>query len=187
VERVDPAGLLSRFRKGDEKAAAEIFEQYVQRLTSLARSRLSAKLQRKVDAEDIVQSAYRSFFRAAAAGRYRVDRPNDLWSLLATITKRKVLRQAERFRSAKSSVDKEEEINGIPVEDVTGEPGPADVAVIVEELSLILGALTTLQRQMVELHLQGWEVDEIAVETCRSTRTVHRLLADVQGQLEARL
>ncbi len=52
--------LLSRIRQGDEQAATDLFERYVERLIRLAQSRLSAKLQRRIDAEDVVQSVYRS-------------------------------------------------------------------------------------------------------------------------------
>ena len=66
------------------------------RLTSLASSRLSRKLARRVDAEDVVLSAWRSFF--VATGRDQVDVPNDdnLWPLLVTMTLRKLSRQAAR-------------------------------------------------------------------------------------------
>ena len=55
--------LLQRWRDGDEAAATEIFERYVNRLCGLARTQLSQRMQRRVEPEDIVQSAYRSFFR----------------------------------------------------------------------------------------------------------------------------
>ena len=57
--------LLERFRGGDDLAAAEIFNRYFGRLTALARSRLSPRLARRTDPEDIVLSVYRSFFVAA--------------------------------------------------------------------------------------------------------------------------
>jgi DNA-directed RNA polymerase specialized sigma24 family protein len=62
------AELLDRATTGNQAAEAEIFERYAQRLIALARSRLAAKLVARLDAEDIVQSAYRSFFVAAREG-----------------------------------------------------------------------------------------------------------------------
>ena len=58
--------LLERFRSGDELAAEALFSRYFERLTSLARTRLSSSLKRRTDPEDIVQSVYRSFFIGAA-------------------------------------------------------------------------------------------------------------------------
>jgi hypothetical protein len=91
--------LLERFRGGDDVAAAAIFARYFERLTLLARSRLSARLARRTDPEDIVQSVYRSFFVGVREGRYALGRGGDLWRLLASITKHKLLRQV-RHQSA---------------------------------------------------------------------------------------
>ncbi len=65
--------LLNRFRGGDDDAARELFDRYVHRLIGVARNRLSVKLARRVDPEDIVQSAYRSFFRGADDGNYSLE------------------------------------------------------------------------------------------------------------------
>src|ERR1700679_4129725 len=54
--------LLARWRAGDQQAATEMFHRYANRLILLARSRLSPRLSHRVDPEDVVQSAYRSFF-----------------------------------------------------------------------------------------------------------------------------
>src|SRR5436190_2378792 len=75
------ADLLHRLRRGDEDAATAVFERYVERLTRLARSRLATKLASRVDPEDIVLSAYRSFFVAARQGRFELERGGDLWRL----------------------------------------------------------------------------------------------------------
>ena len=41
--------LLERFRGGDESAAEALFARYFERLTALARSRLSTRLARRAD------------------------------------------------------------------------------------------------------------------------------------------
>ena len=86
--------LLERYRQGDDTAAEELFSRYFRRLTLLARSRLSPRLARRTDPEDVVMSVYRSFFIDARAGRFTLSRGGDLWRLLAAITKHKLLRQA---------------------------------------------------------------------------------------------
>jgi RNA polymerase sigma-70 factor (ECF subfamily) len=182
--------LLARYREGDEQAAVEIFERYLVRLTTLARARLSSKLARKVDPEDVVQSAYRSFFRSASEGKFVLQASGHLWSLLAKITLRKVYRQVERHSAAKMNVNQEQSHvhwDGIPLEQVADEPSPYEVAAIAEMLRDVMTQLTVLQRQMLELHLQGHCVPDIAVATNRSTKTVRRLLDKVQQILEARL
>jgi DNA-directed RNA polymerase specialized sigma24 family protein len=80
----DPsAELLARWRAGDERAEDELFARYTSRLIELARRRLSAKLGRRLDPEDVVQSAYRSFCASARADRYTLRGSGDLWRLLA--------------------------------------------------------------------------------------------------------
>src|SRR5262245_31380615 len=87
------AELVARYhRGGDESAAEELFRRYCGRLTALARSRLSQALAARVDAEDVVQSAYRSFFRLARGGDVVLRASGDLWRLLVRITLRKVYR-----------------------------------------------------------------------------------------------
>src|SRR4051812_47435223 len=96
-----------RVPAGDEAAAAALFRRFVHRLIGLARSRIPGRLAGRVDPEDVVQSAYRSFFAASAAGHYQAARGDDLWELLATITLHKIHRQVERFQAQKRAWDRE--------------------------------------------------------------------------------
>src|SRR5438270_12519197 len=79
---VPSADLMARWRDGDEEAAEQLFHRYAERLLALARSRMSVWLAGHVDPEDVVQSAYRSFFTGARAGRFALERNGDLWRLL---------------------------------------------------------------------------------------------------------
>ena len=97
--------LLELVRDGDSSAAEALYHRFVERLITLAKSRLSKRLTRRVDAEDVVQSVYRSFFVGAQDGRYNIERAGDLWRLLAAITVNKVLRQAEFHGQQKRDVD----------------------------------------------------------------------------------
>ena len=74
----ESAALLARWRDGDQQAAAELVQRFTGRLLALARGQLSDKLARRVDPEDVVQSAYRSFFAGARADRYVLQRSGDL-------------------------------------------------------------------------------------------------------------
>ena len=62
------AEVMVRLRTGDETAAGEVFRRYARRLIGRARLRLEG-LSHKVDAEDVVQSVYKSFFHRFAEGR----------------------------------------------------------------------------------------------------------------------
>ena len=49
-----------------------------------------------MDADDIVQSVFRTFFRRAQAGEFRIDSSAQLWQLLVRITVLKAQHQAGR-------------------------------------------------------------------------------------------
>ena len=184
--------LLNRWREGDESAAAELFDRYVNRLTALARKRLSARMQRRVEAEDVVQSAYRSFFVKAGDGRYTLEHSGDLWRLLATITISKVRGQVEFNTAKKRAVYDEASMNDrgelrVDPELVAREPDPAEAIGVVEELEAVMAGLSPLHRRILELRLQHCSTEEIAKEVERTDRTVRRILENIRGDLQGRL
>src|ERR1700745_2922919 len=77
--------LLRRLRGGDEDAATQLYFRYANRLLALAEKKRSAELASRVDAEDIVQSVFRIFFREAREGHYDVPDGEDLWKLLLVL------------------------------------------------------------------------------------------------------
>ena len=183
------ADLMARWREGDQNAAEEMFRRYAERLRALARSRLSARLARHVDPDDVVQSAYRSFFTAARDGRYALRRSGDLWRLLAAITLHKLRRQVERHTARKRAGARERHFGGdngfcgLPAEALAREPTPQEAAALADTLEQVFRGLEPLQRRMIELRLQGCGLDEIADDVRRSERTVRRLLELVKGRL----
>lgn len=176
--------LFLRCREGDEDAAREVFERYLVRLTSLARSRLASRLARRTDPEDIVLSAYRSFFLGARDGRFTLQRSGDLWRLLASITMHKLHRQVKRHTAESRNVQRE---NPESSEfDFSQEP-TAEVAVtLADELEAILRPLDPFLRRVLELRLQGQSLEEIAAITLRSERTVRRCLAELREAIASR-
>ncbi|MCH9654821.1 MAG: hypothetical protein K0U89_13250 [Planctomycetes bacterium] len=125
--------LLQMYQNGQSEAAAAIFDRYVARLIALARSRIGPKLLRRVDAEDIVQSAYRSFFVHAKRDEYQLNKAGDLWRLLASITLHKLYGQFEKHTAAKRSIDYEEPTDMATATATAPEPSAEEVVAIVEE------------------------------------------------------
>lgn len=184
--------LLARCREGDEQAAEMIFDLYVQRLVALARSRLSPKLQRRIDPEDVVQSAYRSFFRSARQGGFADARDGEMWKLLAGITIKKMLHQAEFHQARKRAIDNEGSVAAssnwnVNPEFVAHEPSPAEAVTIVDELNNVMQTLKPLHRQVLEMRLQGLAVRDIAKAVDRTERTIRRTLEAIREMLHQRL
>ena len=185
--------LLARWKNGDDTAADELFNRYVNRLIGLARSKLSDRMQRRVEPEDVVQSAYRSFFRKAGDDRYTLQNSGDLWKLLATITVSKVRGQVEFHTAQKRQVYAEESVGGdegqfrVRPAAVADEPSPEDAAAVVEEVQAVMRNLEPLQRHIMELALQDHTAEEISQTVQRSGRTVRRTLQQIREELETRL
>lgn len=186
------AELVARWRGGDEEAAGELVHRYTERLLALARSRLSRKLTRHLDPEDVVQSAYRSFFVGTRDGRYVLERNGDLWRLLVAITLHKLHHQIARHTAEKRTVARETSLptdaalEALAAAQLEREPSPLEEAALADELALVLRGLEPRQRRMVELRLQGYSLEEIATTTERCERTVRRILEQVKQQLEGR-
>jgi RNA polymerase sigma factor (sigma-70 family) len=181
--------LLQQLQGGDKAAAEAIFQRYVERLTRLARSRLSAKLAARVDPEDIIQSAYRSFFMAARQGRFVAERGGDLWRLLVEVVLHKLYRQVEHHTAQRRSVERERQVldsrgETVGLPDKT--PTPAEAAAAVEELEAILQQLSERGRQTLELRLQGYQLEEIAERLGCNERTVRRWLSEARRIMAAR-
>jgi RNA polymerase sigma-70 factor (ECF subfamily) len=183
----DSSTLLARWRDGDQQAAAELFHRYAARLLALAHQRLSARMAARVDAEDVVQSVYGSFFAGARNGRFVLQHSGDLWRLLVAITLHKVRRQVHHHTAGKRSINLEEWSNdslmGIPAERWAGQPSPMDASMLADTLENAMRELTPVQRRIIEMRLQGNTVPEIAAETQRSLATVKRLLHQLKEKL----
>jgi RNA polymerase sigma factor (sigma-70 family) len=184
------AELLKRYQAGDGDAADEIFHRYIDRLTQLARTRLSPKLARRTDAEDVVMSAWRSFFVAAGAGRFSLKRSGDLWRLLVAITMHKLSHEARKHSAEIRSLDREQSVddpNSLIASASHREPTPAEAIALADEMEHIMAGLDEFGRRVLELRLQGQTHAEIAVDTQRSERSVRRRLAELREELTIRL
>lgn len=186
----DSQELLASYRAGSPEAARELFDRYVDRLIGLARKRLPGRLARRVDPEDVVQSAYRTFFVEASQGRFALERTGDLWRLLAAITVNKVRRQVDRYGRKKRKLNEEESVGGttdelhFPPEAVDREPLPDEAVAIAELVESVMTGLDPFERHVLELRLLRHTTPEIAALVDRTERTVQRVLRKIELQLE---
>lgn len=174
--------LIDRFLGGDDSAATEIFQRYIERLTRLARARLSLKLARRVDADDVVLSAWRSFFFGVEEGRLRVERSGDLWALLARMTLYKLYRSARRHRAGRRDLHREESPTAV-LQLADDSPGPDEVVAFNDELISLLESLDPQGRRVLELSLQGYQQQDIADLIGKSERTVRRSLGRIRDRI----
>lgn len=191
---------LVRVAKGDQNAARELFDRYAERLIGLAATKLNAKLRRKEDPEDVVQSVLKSFFHRHAAGQYDLTRDGSLWHLLAAITVRKCANRGRRFSAGIRNAALEES-GPTPSDDSVGEwrfvdrkPGPEDAAILREEEASFLETLERLRkslndrdREILDLSLLGKSPTEIHQMTEIPLSTVFRIVRRLRKRLEDEL
>ncbi|MFH1266297.1 MAG: ECF-type sigma factor [Planctomycetota bacterium] len=184
---------LAGLAEGDESAIQRIWEQYYGRLVRLARDKLGDGSRRMADEEDVALSAFYSFYRAAAAGRFpRLDDRHDLWKLLVTITTRKAvaqLRRSHRQKRGGGNVRGESVFlrpdasgRGVGIGDVLGEePTPEVAALMAEQCEALLDCLADESlREVARYKLEGYTNDEIADHLDCAPRTIERKLAKIR-------
>ena len=114
---------------------AELVRRYGPRMTALAKSRLPKALARRIDAEDVVQSAWRSFFLAARSGRVEAPPDGDLWPLLALLTLRKGRRQAERGFAGRRSPRREAGGDSVLADRPAATTAPENAVLLADEVA----------------------------------------------------
>ena len=158
---------------------SDVFGRYALRLMALVESRLPPRLSARVDAEDIVQSAMRTFFRRHHEGRFQFGQSDDLWHLLAAITYRKMLRSIRFHRQDRRNYQREGNASPTGRRDELPPhpaPGPEEVAMITDYLEWVINQLPPMHRPVVTHRLEGQTVSEIASKLRISERTVKRVL-----------
>ena len=178
--------LLRQFRAGTADAATLLYFKYAEQLHALAQARMAPDLARRVDADDIVQSVFRTFFRRAALGQYQVPAGGDLWKLLLVMALNKIRSVATHHRSDRRDVSRTpgDDDAGVAVADQDDNAAVATLRMTIEEL---LCDLPESHRAIIELRIEGHEVADIARKVSRSKRSVERALREFRDQLQAAL
>jgi RNA polymerase sigma-70 factor (ECF subfamily) len=182
--------LMVRLRSGEDAAAQEVFERFAGRLIALARRQFNQLLARKVDPEDVVQSAFKSFFVRHREGKVEVDDGGGLWNLLTLITMRKCADRAEYFRADRRDVAREaagqaaDDGRDPVVTALDREPRPEEAVILAETVECLFRDLTAHERPILELSLQGYTAPEISEQLGRAERSVRRLRQRIRKRLE---
>jgi RNA polymerase sigma-70 factor (ECF subfamily) len=164
------------------------FERFTRRLIGLARRHVDERFQHKVDLEDVVQSAYKSFFLRYGDGALAAEGWDGLWALLTAITVRKCAERVRYYQAECRDLNREQAAHdpasARPWDEALGrEPTPDEAVVLAETVAAVLGALDADERAIVELSLQGYATAEISRQLGRAERSVRRLRERVRQQL----
>jgi RNA polymerase sigma-70 factor, ECF subfamily len=180
--------LLRRIQQGNSDASTALYLRYAKRLMAVAAARTSRDMAQRIDPEDIVQSVFRTFFRRATLGQYAVPEGEELWKLLLVIALNKVRSTGRHHRAAKRELGRTaagEAYDSVALQ----QPGKDDAALhflqmVIDEL---MCDLPQAHRRMIELRIEGHEVNEIATAVQRSKRSVERELQEFRKRLQSLL
>jgi len=164
--------------------ASALFDRYRRRLIGLARVHLGGRLRRKVDPEDVVQSAYKSLLIRYGAAARSLEGWDGLWRLLTLITIRKCADRAHYHAADCRDLHREADSASLWREVAAREPTPDEAVVLAETVEELLSGLRGIERTIIELSLQGYSTQEISDQIGRAERTVRRLRNQVRKQLE---
>ena len=162
-------------------------ERFSRRLIGLARVHLGGRLRQKVDPEDVVQSAYKSFLGRYGEQCNSMDAEEPLWGLLSLITIRKCADRARYYQAACRDLHREAGASGCNAacHDAPGrEPTPDEAMALAETVAGLLAGLVGDERAVVELSLQGYSTEEISQQLGRAERSVRRVRERVRKHLE---
>jgi RNA polymerase sigma-70 factor (ECF subfamily) len=188
AEPAEDKYLVSLFRQGDQDAARQIVDRYLNRLLTLARRRLSQRLASRVDPEDIVQSVFRTFFVRVKDGQFAFDDQDDLCKLLMRITLHKTLRQVAFHKAGKRDPNLEtprgEHHHDQMMALFDQEPTQEATVAFLDQLEHFLGQLRPQEREILEMRLQGHSNEEIANKLGIYDRKIRRVIEHVRDIAE---
>ena len=154
--------LIARIRNGDESASAELVQRYERPVIRAVRARLGSRLRRVLDSMDVMQSVNRSLLVGLRSQKFQFSEPAQLIALAVLLVQRKV---ARHWRSVKRTLPIEPKggASENPLLDVgSHEPEQSSVIAAEELLQRFLTFLDDLDRQLVQLKLDGHSSVEVA-------------------------
>jgi DNA-directed RNA polymerase specialized sigma24 family protein len=187
------AEWLEGLKAGDPAAAEKLWQRYCGQLVLLARQRTRGLSRRVADEEDVALSAFDSFCRGAAGGRFPQlhDREN-LWRLLVTITARKARQVAMHLGRQKRGGNDVLDQAALAGADGDGQhimdqllsrsPSPELAAQAAEQYQRLLSSLPDPQlRTIARWKMEGYSNQEIAAKLGYTSRTVERKLRIIRA------
>jgi RNA polymerase sigma factor (sigma-70 family) len=183
-KRLSQHDLAKRLREGDSRAAEELLARFGERLVRLAERQLNERLGRRLDGQDVVQSALCSFFRREARGEFPIDNSSQLWRLLVRLTLTKAYAEARRHTAAKRDVAAEiPDGQALLSQTLDREPRPDEAAALLDQVDVLLRDLPELHGTVLRMRLEGHSVTELAAALRVSRQTVYRVLQLLQERL----
>ncbi|MFO0826172.1 MAG: sigma-70 family RNA polymerase sigma factor [Gemmataceae bacterium] len=176
---IDDRDLIAAYKAGSESAARKLFDRYCEKLMRLAQRRIGQRMASRIDPEDAVQSAFRTFFARVKNDQFRFEGESEIFKLLVRLTVNKTLRQIAHHRAAKRDPGRET-AQGLEddtlLEQLTAdEPLPEVQVALLEEFERFLKQLPEFDREVLQLKFEGYTTTEIAKKLNSYDRKIRRV------------
>ena len=174
--------LLVDARYGDTVAMDQLIRRYEPDLIRVVKARLGNALRPYVDSVDLVQSVHKSVLMGLRNDKLNVQSPEHLLRLAAMMVRRKIARKWKRHRRQLRIENRSpgpcdsESLAGLLLAASKDSLAPTRNADINERLQRLFAQLKPLERQLIELRLEG-----------HSTASAARILNVDSDVLRARL
>ncbi len=188
---------IGDLKLGDSGEAARLlWERYFEQLARLAQSWLQSSARGVADGEDVALSAFDSFCRGTAEGRFpQLANRDELWKLLFTITARKAANQRRRERQLKRGGGRlvagadigGEAADFDPLAQVAdNDLGPEFTAAVADEIRKLFAELPEEALRVVALlRMEGYSNEEIASALDCGLRSVERKVQLIRAAWES--
>jgi RNA polymerase sigma-70 factor, ECF subfamily len=162
--------FLRRVNDATESGAEKLDREFRPQLEALAAQGMDRRLSRRESPEDIVQSVLRTVFRRTAEGQLQFEHRGELWRLLETVTRHKILKHAEYHRAKKRSPTAEEDRDA---DAILAQTPTADQEAVAKDLvAQILKGLDQTYSEILSLLLEGHSERSIAAQLGCTRRAV---------------
>ena len=183
--------LLDAMQKGEDEAFTTFFNRHYDQLVQFAKKKLGSFPLRTFDADDVAQSAMKSLFKSLRENRYEAQNSIEIWQILITITKNKLLDRRRRQQAQKrggGNVRGESiwaqagEDSGLREQQDTKQNMTPDAQVeLLETTDLLFQQLEDDKtREVARLLLAGYRINDIAEELNCVRRTVERKIVHIR-------
>lgn len=191
---------LAGLKAGELAAAEALWNRYASSLAALARRKLRQVPTSVADEDDVTQSVFHNICRGAVAGRFEnIKTRDELWWLLLSITKHKVVSYVRRETAAKRGAGRVLSESALTTSIAPGspfsfdalvsnDPTPEFLVTLQEETHRLLGLLRDDRlREIATARIEGHTVSEIADRLAICTRSVERKLRLIRNSWAAEL
>lgn len=180
--------VLDQLRQRDNVAASRVYHRFAQRLIALARTQFDSRLLQRLDAEDVVQSVFKTVFHRLAEGQFVLGDWDSLWALLTSVAVNKCRKWVDYYQAQARDLNREVAVDLAAADAgwqvIDREPTPPEALALTEAVEQLLKGLDEREQQIVMLSLQGYTVAEVSDQLGCTQSKAYRVLRHIRDRLE---